>query len=323
MFLISKASGDSMESIISVLETNRRALDIEALEARGELAERCAADPPPRDGRRSRPSALRKFQYRLFRLGLPVVSQSDGLLVRMMSLGGDASDVVIALSLGALYQKSSRARRLPCSTAQRSLITPGGTPLAEQADLVPPLLVQENDYIFRFQQLHVAMLAMVVCWPPELARGHKTWAKGSCATYCWRSTATAAASIATRWAINPQRAAAINLSACCGNVPRPVWRDTDRFPDQRRAPGLNPACQDFPAITPLTTSNRHLRRQHHAFSARMCPGQKWKTGKFSTTAPLASSALNARSRVAHPAQTCILRATAPADRRRLQYSASR
>ncbi|MFK8100825.1 SIS domain-containing protein, partial [Klebsiella pneumoniae] len=41
-----------------------------------------------------------EIQYRLFRLGLPVVSQSDGLLVRMMSSAVTPQDVVIVLSLG-------------------------------------------------------------------------------------------------------------------------------------------------------------------------------------------------------------------------------
>ena len=72
------------ESIISVLETNRRALDIEALkravswlsEARQILALGMGGGST---------ICAQEIQYRLFRLGLPVVSQSDGLLVRMMS----------------------------------------------------------------------------------------------------------------------------------------------------------------------------------------------------------------------------------------------
>ena len=42
-------------------------------------------------------------------------------------------------------------------------ITPAGTPLAEQADLVLPLLVRENDYIFKPSTSRYAMLAMVGC----------------------------------------------------------------------------------------------------------------------------------------------------------------
>ena len=46
-----------------------------------------------------------EIQYRLFRLGLPVVSQNDGLLVRMMSSAVTPKDVVIVLSLGGYTQE--------------------------------------------------------------------------------------------------------------------------------------------------------------------------------------------------------------------------
>ncbi len=122
MFRISKASR-IYESIISVLETNRRALDIEALkravswlsDARQILALGMGGGST---------ICAQEIQYRLFRLGLPVVSQSDGLLVRMMSSAVTPQDVVIVLSLGGYTRKSSRARRLPASTARRLLRLP-------------------------------------------------------------------------------------------------------------------------------------------------------------------------------------------------------
>ena len=66
-----------------VLETNRRALDIEAQkravswlsDARQILALGMGGGST---------ICAQEIQYRLFRLGLPVVSQNDGLLVRMM-----------------------------------------------------------------------------------------------------------------------------------------------------------------------------------------------------------------------------------------------
>ncbi|MDR8252768.1 MurR/RpiR family transcriptional regulator, partial [Acinetobacter baumannii] len=83
----------------SVLETNRRALDIEALkravswlsDARQILALGMGGGST---------ICAQEIQYRLFRLGMPVVSQSDGLLVRMMSSAVTPQDVVIVLSLG-------------------------------------------------------------------------------------------------------------------------------------------------------------------------------------------------------------------------------
>lgn len=83
-------------------------------------------------------------------------------------------------------------------------ITPAGTPLAEQADLVLPLLVRENDYIFKPSTSRYAMLAMVDVLATELAMANKTRAKADCAALSWRSTATAAASTGSRWVTKPR-----------------------------------------------------------------------------------------------------------------------
>ena len=149
------------ESIISVLETNRRALDIEALkravswlsDARQILALGMGGGST---------ICAQEIQYRLFRLGLPVVSQSDGLLVRMMSSAVTPQDVVIVLSLGGYTREIIESAAIASQYGAKVIaITPAGTPLAEQADLVLPLLVRENDYIFKPSTSRYAMLAMV------------------------------------------------------------------------------------------------------------------------------------------------------------------
>ncbi len=56
-------------------------------------------------------------------------------------------------------------------------ITPAQTPLAEQVDLVLPLLVQESDYIFKPTPSRYAMLAMVDVLATELAMANKAQAK--------------------------------------------------------------------------------------------------------------------------------------------------
>ncbi|MDU2776262.1 MAG: MurR/RpiR family transcriptional regulator, partial [Klebsiella grimontii] len=110
-----------------------------------------------------------EIQYRLFRLGLPVVSQNDGLLVRMMSSAVTPKDVVIVLSLGGYTQEIIESAAIARQYGAKVIaITPAGTPLAEQADLVLPLLVRENDYIFKPSTSRYAMLAMA----------NKTQAKG-------------------------------------------------------------------------------------------------------------------------------------------------
>ena len=157
------------ESIISVLETNRRALDIEALkravswlsDARQILALGMGGGST---------ICAQEIQYRLFRLGL---------LVRMMSSAVTPQDVVIVLSLGGYTREIIESAAIASQYGAKVIaITPAGTPLAEQADLVLPLLVRENDYIFKPSTSRYAMLAMVDVLATELAMANKPQAKG-------------------------------------------------------------------------------------------------------------------------------------------------
>ncbi|ENY5352081.1 MurR/RpiR family transcriptional regulator [Klebsiella aerogenes] len=165
------------ESIISVLETNRRALDLAALKRAVEWISGARQVLALGMGGGSTICA-QEIQYRLFRLGLPVVSQSDGLLVRMMSSAVTAKDVVIVLSLGGytkeMIESAAIARKYG---AKIVAITPPETPLAAQADIVLPLLVSENDYIFKPSASRYAMLAMVDVLATELAMANKPQAK--------------------------------------------------------------------------------------------------------------------------------------------------
>jgi DNA-binding MurR/RpiR family transcriptional regulator len=165
------------ESIISVLETNRRALDLDALkravawisDARQVLALGMGGGST---------ICAQEIQYRLFRLGLPVVSQSDGLLVRMMSSAVTAKDVVVVLSLGGYTKEMIESAAIARQYGAKVIaITPPDTPLAAQADLLLPLLVSENDYIFKPSASRYAMLAMVDVLATELAMANKPQAK--------------------------------------------------------------------------------------------------------------------------------------------------
>ncbi len=147
------------ESIISVLETNRRALDLAALKRAVEWISDARQVLALGMGGGSTICA-QEIQYRLFRLGLPVVSQSDGLLVRMMSSAVTAKDVVIVLSLGGYTKEMIESAAI-----------------ARQADIVLPLLVSENDYIFKPSASRYAMLAMVDVLATELAMANKPQAK--------------------------------------------------------------------------------------------------------------------------------------------------
>ncbi|AIR03000.1 MurR/RpiR family transcriptional regulator [Pluralibacter gergoviae] len=165
------------ESIISVLETNRRALDAGALSQSVALLSGARQILAIGMGGGSTICAM-EMQYRLFRLGLPVVSQSDGLLARMMCAAVAPKDVVVALSLGGYTQEITESAAIARQYGAKVIaIAPEGTPLAEQADLLLPLLVRENDYIFKPSTSRYAMLAMVDVLATELAMANKAQAK--------------------------------------------------------------------------------------------------------------------------------------------------
>ena len=165
------------ESIISVLETNRRALDLAALKRAVEWISDARQVLALGMGGGSTICA-QEIQYRLFRLGLPVVSQSDGLLVRTMSSAVTAKDVVIVLSLGGYTKEMIESAAIARQYGAKIVaITPPETPLAAQADIVLPLLVSENDYIFKPSASRYAMLAMVDVLATELAMANKPQAK--------------------------------------------------------------------------------------------------------------------------------------------------
>ena len=165
------------ETIINVLEINRRALDPASLNNAVEWLSGARQILAIGMGGGSTICA-QEVQFRLFRLGLPVVSQSDGLLVRMMCSSVAPNDVVLALSLGGytpeVVESAAIARQYG---AKVIAITPEGTPLAENADEVLPLIVRENDYIFKPSTSRYAMLAMVDVLATELAMANKNQAK--------------------------------------------------------------------------------------------------------------------------------------------------
>ena len=165
------------ETIINVLEINRRALNPESLKNAVEWLSGARQILAIGMGGGSTICA-QEVQFRLFRLGLPVVSQSDGLLVRMMCSSVASNDVVLALSLGGYTQEVVESAAIARQYGAKVIaITPADTPLANQADAVLPLIVRENDYIFKPSTSRYAMLAMVDVLATELAMVNKTQAK--------------------------------------------------------------------------------------------------------------------------------------------------
>ncbi|WP_213714826.1 MurR/RpiR family transcriptional regulator [Cedecea lapagei] len=165
------------ETIINVLDINRRALNPESLNKAVTWLSNARQILALGMGGGSTICA-QELQFRLFRLGLPVVSQSDGLLARMMAASVASNDVVVALSLGGytpeVVESAAIARQYG---AKIIAITPQETPLAEQADIVLPLIIRENDYIFKPSTSRYAMLAMIDVLATELAMANKSQAK--------------------------------------------------------------------------------------------------------------------------------------------------
>uniref|UniRef100_UPI001FCE4DAC SIS domain-containing protein n=1 Tax=Escherichia coli TaxID=562 RepID=UPI001FCE4DAC len=87
------------EAIISVLETHRRSLDMNAISQAVSWLSQARQILALGTGGGST-ICSQEIQYRLFRLGLPVVSQNDALMMRMMCSAVMPQDVVIVLSLG-------------------------------------------------------------------------------------------------------------------------------------------------------------------------------------------------------------------------------
>ncbi|MCE9889126.1 MurR/RpiR family transcriptional regulator [Kluyvera intermedia] len=165
------------ETIINVLEINRRALNPESLKNAVEWLSGARQILAIGMGGGSTICA-QEVQFRLFRLGLPVVSQSDGLLVRMMCSSVASNDVVLALSLGGYTQEVVESAAIARQYGAKVIaITPADTPLANNADVVLPLVVRENDYIFKPSTSRYAMLAMVDVLATELAMVNKTQTK--------------------------------------------------------------------------------------------------------------------------------------------------
>lgn len=161
------------ETIINVLTINRRTINEPALAKAVEWLSDARQILAIGMGGGSTICAA-EVQHRLFRLGLPVTAQSDGLLVRMMAAAVARQDVVVALSLGGYTQEVVESAAIARQYGAKVVaITPAGTPLAAQADVLLALVVRENDYIYKPSTSRYAMLAMVDVLATALAMANK------------------------------------------------------------------------------------------------------------------------------------------------------
>ncbi|MGD8110606.1 MurR/RpiR family transcriptional regulator [Vibrio sp. TRT 17S01] len=118
--------------------------------------------------------ASQEMQHRMFRLGYPVVSYNDGLLARMVAATADSKDVLVVISASGYTPAIQDAAQLAKEYGIKVIaITPNHTPLAEQADLVLPIVHQETDFIYKPSASRYAMLALVDVISMALAVNHK------------------------------------------------------------------------------------------------------------------------------------------------------
>ena len=119
-----------------------------------------------------------EVQHRLFRLGIPVTSYNDGLLVRMVTAAVEKNDVVIALSLGGYTNEIIESVAIAKQYGAKIIIvTQENTPLAKHADALLPIIVQENDYIYKPTASRYVMLAAIDVLATELGVSNQRHAR--------------------------------------------------------------------------------------------------------------------------------------------------
>lgn len=103
-----------------------------------------------------------EMQTRLFRLGIPVVAQTDGQLQRMVAAISGPDHVIIAISVSgqvtSIIESIELARQYGVTTVA---ITKPGSPLAAKAEMVLPFLVPPDDYLYKPTPARYALLFII------------------------------------------------------------------------------------------------------------------------------------------------------------------
>ncbi|EPC00917.1 transcriptional regulator [Litchfieldella anticariensis FP35 = DSM 16096] len=119
-----------------------------------------------------------EMQFRLVRLGYAISAYPQALLPRMVASTLDPEDVVVVLSVtGYTPEMIESARIARQYGAQVVAITASGSPLAEAADVVLPVVSRETDYIYHPSASRYAMLAAIDVLALELATRHRDRAR--------------------------------------------------------------------------------------------------------------------------------------------------
>jgi RpiR family carbohydrate utilization transcriptional regulator len=103
-----------------------------------------------------------ELQHRLTRLGLPAAACSDAVAMRMLAATLEPGDVVVALSVSGLNPELRDAVQIARGYgASLAALTRAGTPLADQADWLLPLALEETDFVFKPSASRYAMMLAI------------------------------------------------------------------------------------------------------------------------------------------------------------------
>lgn len=103
-----------------------------------------------------------EMQTRLFRLGIPVVSQTDGQLQRMVAAISGPEHVIIAISVSGQVPSLIESVELALQYGVTTIaITKPDSPLAAKAGMVLPFLVPPDDYLYKPTPARYALLFII------------------------------------------------------------------------------------------------------------------------------------------------------------------
>ncbi|WP_136065208.1 MurR/RpiR family transcriptional regulator [Modicisalibacter radicis] len=115
-----------------------------------------------------------ELQFRLVRLGYAISAYPHSLLPRMVASTLEPSDVVVTLSVSGYTPEIVESAQIARQYGARVVaITANGSPLAEAADVVLPVVARETDFIYHPSASRYAMLAAIDVLALELALRHQ------------------------------------------------------------------------------------------------------------------------------------------------------
>ncbi|HBM62212.1 MurR/RpiR family transcriptional regulator [Salipiger marinus] len=103
-----------------------------------------------------------EMQTRLFRLGIPIVAQTDGQLQRMIAAISGPEHVIVAISVSGQVQSIVESIELARQYGVTTIaITKPGSRLAASAQIVLPFLVPPDDYLYKPTPARYALLFII------------------------------------------------------------------------------------------------------------------------------------------------------------------